>query len=346
MNRSIAPAAALLVPLLLLHPAAPAAAEAAEPPRLSLPVACAAGRDCFVQNHVDLDPSPAVRDFACGAATYDGHKGVDFRLSSTAAAVVGVKVLAAAPGVVKGVRDGMDDLLLRQQEPGTGGLAGRECGNGVVVDHGGGWETQYCHMRRGSLAVRTGATVARGEPLGEVGYSGFADFAHLHFAVRRNGAVVDPFSGGGVGAPCRGDAGPGGGRGTGLWEADVAAAFPYARGTFIDSGFAAAIPTTLQLEQGGDSIPAAGPESDGFVFYARAMNAMKGDKIRIRVTGPGTFEVAAEGQPLDRDKAVAVQAAGRKRSWRRWPPGRYEGRAELVRAGAVVTEIRGAFEMP
>ena len=32
--------------------------------------------------------------------------------------------------------------------------AGRNCGNGVTLDHGDGWQTQYCHMRRGSVAVK------------------------------------------------------------------------------------------------------------------------------------------------------------------------------------------------
>jgi D-3-phosphoglycerate dehydrogenase len=50
-----------------------------------------------------------------------------------------------------------------------GEIAGRECGNGVVIAHEDGWETQYCHMRRGSVAVQPGERVARGQTLGLVG---------------------------------------------------------------------------------------------------------------------------------------------------------------------------------
>ena len=319
-------------------------AATAEPPRLSLPIACEVGRTCFVQNHVDLDPGPGVRDFACGAASYDGHKGVDFRLVSAVAVSAGIAVLAAAPGVVRGVRDGMADQFAREE--GGRSFAGRECGNGVVVDHGGGWETQYCHMRRGSVAVRSGEAVARGAHLGSVGFSGFADFAHLHFAVRRNGAVIDPYSGDTVGAAsCRQDvvAKP---RETGLWDDGAVQALPYRRGEFIESGFAAAIPSTLQLEHGGGRVAAPSPESDGLVFFARAINAIKGDSIRIRVKGPGGFGIETTGDALDRDKAVVVQAAGRKRSWRRWAAGTYKGLAELVREGQVVATTSGVLELP
>ncbi len=315
------------------------AARAAEPPRLSLPIACEPGRTCFVQNHVDLDPGPGTRDFACEAATYDGHKGVDFRLLSAAVAVENsVAVQAAAPGKVKGTRDGMADQFARE----GGGLAGRECGNGVVVDHGGGWETQYCHMRRGSVAVRTGQQVSRGERLGDVGYSGFADFAHLHFEVRKDGDFVDPFSMLGAGAACLRD----GATATGLWEEAAARAFPYRRGQFIESGFASAIPNTLALEQGAAKLSAAGPEGDGLIFYARVMNARAGDRIRLRVTGPAGFATDVTSEPFDRNKAIAVQAAGKKRTRPRWASGSYDGIADLLRGDAVVDTVRGRFEMP
>lgn len=320
--------------------AAAADARAGEPPQLSLPVACEPGRTCFVQNHVDLDPGPERRDFACGTATYDGHKGVDFRLLSAAAATAGVAVLAAAPGTVKGVRDGMADAMARETDGQA--FAGRECGNGVVVDHGGGWETQYCHMRRGSVAVRSGETVERGAKLGQIGYSGFADFAHLHFAVRRDGAVIDPYSGAAMGAPCA----RGGAVQAGLWDAPARRALPYRTGELIEAGFAAAVPTTLQLEQGGDRLPAAGPDGDGLVFYARLMNPRAGDRIRITASGPAGFKVDATSPPIERDRAMEVRAAGRKRTLPRWPAGRYEGVAELVRDGAIAASARGSFDMP
>ncbi len=57
-------------------------------------------------------------------------------------------------------------------------------------------------MRKGSLALKRGSRVKRGDRLGEVGYSGLVEFAHLHFMVRHAGKVIDPESGLRIGQPC------------------------------------------------------------------------------------------------------------------------------------------------
>lgn len=79
----------------LLLAALPLAAAAA-PPALSLPLACTPNKDCWIANHVDLDPGPGLRDYACGVLTYDQHKGTDFAIRDRAAMEAGVVVLAAA----------------------------------------------------------------------------------------------------------------------------------------------------------------------------------------------------------------------------------------------------------
>ena len=146
-----------------------------------------------MQNFFDHDPGPDRRDYACGRLSYDGHSGTDFRVADVPAMMRGVTVVAAAPGTVKAVRDGMADIRLA--EIGREALKGREAGNGVVIDHGDGWETQYSHLRKGSTLVRPGQTVEAGTPLGRIGMSGQAEFPHVDFAVRHDGQEIDPFTG-------------------------------------------------------------------------------------------------------------------------------------------------------
>ena len=65
----------------------------------------------------------------------------------------GVTVIAAAPGIVAGLRDGMEDRLFA---PGMGAdLAGRDCGNRVVVDHGGPLgDAVFPNAQKGPLQAR------------------------------------------------------------------------------------------------------------------------------------------------------------------------------------------------
>lgn len=67
------------------------------------------------------------------------------------------------------------------------------------IDHGGGWVTQSCHMLKGSVAVKSGDVVNKGQPLGKVGYSGRAEFPHVHITIEKNNKVMSPFWGAAVG---------------------------------------------------------------------------------------------------------------------------------------------------
>jgi hypothetical protein len=329
------PIAAFTLPLLLAF----TGARAQTLPSLSLPIDCTLGKDCFIQQYTDVDPGPGVKDYRCGIAAYEGHKGTDFRVLSVKAAEAGVKVLASAAGRVKGVRDGVEDRLMATEADRLA-VKDRECGNGVVLDHGGGWETQYCHMRRGTVVVKQGQTVAAGAPLGMVGYSGGAQFAHVHLSVRHNGAIVDPFLGEAIGGACLP---PNVQPLSSLWQSGVQAEIGYTDGQIIETGFAAAPVDGPEVEQGGIAAPVA--DSPALVFYARVINMRAGDSVRMSVEGPGGFQVATPGQPVDRTKAHFIGIAGKKRSASPWPVGAYRGVAEVIRDGAVIGKAEKTLQL-
>jgi murein DD-endopeptidase MepM/ murein hydrolase activator NlpD len=309
-------------------------------PQLSLPLACQPHKTCFIQTYVDVDPGPGVKDYACGTATYDQHSGVDFRLLSAAAATktkTPFPVLASADGVVKAVRDGVPDIFFTKGKRRE--VAGRECGNGVILDHGSGWETQYCHMRNGSVHVTKGQTVQRGDPLGEAGFSGMADFAQVHLSVRHDGKLVDPFLPD-AGGSCDRNA-----RGAGLWEPSVAAAFPYKNGELIGSGFAGGAPDADALELDDHDVMPLETTSKAFVLYGRFINLKKGDRVSFTALGPSGELFDENAKPLDRDKATYVAFVGKRLGKEPWPKGRYDGRVALIRDGGIIATSVVAFEM-
>jgi len=94
------------------------------------------------------------------------HKGMDI------AASAGTPILAPRAGVVAATGDYYFN------------------GNTVIVDHGQGYITMYCHLSE--IGVDAGQIVETGDDLGAVGATGRVTGAHLHFGTYLNGTAVDP----------------------------------------------------------------------------------------------------------------------------------------------------------
>lgn len=301
----------LLLPLLAL----PAALSAQEAPQFLFPVDCTLGETCFLQQFVDRDPGPGARAYDCGPQSYDGHTGTDIRLADMAALAGDVTVLAAADGIVRALRDGVPDGGTPAAPEGQG------CGNGVVLTHPGGWETQYCHLREGSIALREGQRVTAGTPLGAIGYSGRTEFPHLEFLVRQDGAVIDPFDPG-DGAACNTGAAP-------LW------ADPPANpgGGILSAGFASRVPDFGAIQAGAAQAGRIAASDAAMVVWAFLHGGRAGDTVALRITDADGAELHARTTSLDRTQAQLFRASGRRTPPGGWPPGLYRGEVRLIRDG-------------
>ena len=290
----------------------PGAAFAAGDPELSLPLDCTLGETCFVQNYVDRDPGPGASDYGCGGLTYDGHKGTDIRVPTMADMRRGVNVLAPAPGVVQGLRDGIADV-----GP-TDKTTGQECGNGVVIRHANGWETQVCHMKSGSVEVKLGQIVERGDILGQVGLSGQTEFPHVHLSVRRDGQMIDPFNLAAFASCGEGAAS--------LWQSVP----DYAPGGLLEAGFSPGLPTYEEIKEGRAARSQLAADAGGLVLFGFGFGGRTGDVVELRIAGPGGL-VITQSATLDKDQAQFFRAGGKRLTKARWPAGRYDGTVTLLR---------------
>jgi len=162
------------------------APKAAGPIYPFFPHAGIQGRDLFLNNFTDLDPTSGIRDWDCTGQTYDGHRGYDSLIRSFREQAIGVPIFAVLDGRVVSAHDGEPDMNTTLNDVPA---------NYVVLDHGGGYYALYWHMKRGSVAVHLNQTVTMGTQLGLTGSSGYSNWPHLHFESQKDGQWFEPAAG-------------------------------------------------------------------------------------------------------------------------------------------------------
>ena len=309
--------------------------EKREAPQFVFPAACHYGNDCWAVNYVDMDPDEGkASDFKCGPKTYDDHKGTDFALGSVAQMREGVNVLAAAAGEVKRVRDGQSDALKSEDDLESIRQSKKECGNGVLIDHGDSLQTMYCHLKNGSVVVKPGQKVSAGEEIAQIGQSGDAEFPHLHFGVFWKGGVADPYTGVLSTEGC-------GKKKESMWHLGLP--MKYEPVAIFNGGFRSNVPDFKTIERGNDENPEVLPvKSAAFVFWVGFYNVEEGDKIGLDIYGPDGQVFDTRTQVVEKTRARQYYYTGRKIGRVQLKKGTYKGVVKFARArkGVAVSKVK------
>lgn len=318
--------AAILYFFVLEIPAdAAQSAKSGTEPELAFPAECTIGQDCWYMAYVDLDSRDSSRDYMCGVRTYDAHKGTDIAPDRDLGRKIAVR--AAAPGQVVGTRDGMIDTPMRAPEPDRDAA---RCGNGVRVDHGNGWTTQYCHLSKGSVAVRTGDDVATGQRLGEIGSSGWSELPHLHFQLEKDGVPVDPFTGS---QPISAETCSVPAMREGHWQdAKAHNLDDYSATQIVRAGLTTSVPDRETAKYEG--YPESGPaDAAALVAFVVLFGAPEGAVIETTIDGPAGEKIFNHRKEISENRVEYFSYGGIKRKRPQWPSGLYTARVDVSGIG-------------
>jgi hypothetical protein len=156
-----------------------------------------------------------------------------------------------------------------------------------------------------------------------VGQSGKAEFPHVHFHVRHDGRVVDPFVGVEATEPCEATA-------ASLWRPDLMDILKYRPFTIYNAGFAAGRPDLIRIRNGRHDDAQLRTTSPAMTVWVEAFGVREGDQVLYRIIRPDGESVHERRVTIAKKYARWFGFSGLRNAVS-WPRGLYIGEITITR---------------
>jgi hypothetical protein len=183
-------------------------------------------------------------------------------------------------------------------------------------------------MAKDSILVKPGDTVRAGQVIGTVGMSGLTEYPHLHFIVRREGKVIDPFGISLIPGACDNHT-------ESEWTDDARVRLAYSPRAVLNFGFATEAVTNDMIEVDAVSQRKPTTKSEALVVYVRTIGLKTGDDQSLTLRDPDGRIIAEKGPvAVTQNQAQTILFIGKKRSTESWLGGVYSATYIVGRNGA------------
>ncbi|MDR2558928.1 MAG: peptidoglycan DD-metalloendopeptidase family protein [Oscillospiraceae bacterium] len=115
------------------------------------------------------------------------HKGMDI-----VPGAVGVEsdILAITDGIIESVKDTVSRTI--PLTPASNWKLPDVLGNFIVIRHSERFTSRYCHLKYGSIKVKTGSRIKAGQVIATIGNTGLSSAPHLHFEISEGNTRINP----------------------------------------------------------------------------------------------------------------------------------------------------------
>lgn len=292
--------------------------------KFSIPIECKFGEDCFLLNQVEK--------VECAQLPFSTKDGVIFIAKHDALVRDGIKILASQDGRVKAVRSNVDD-----QDKSTVGIA--PCGNGLIITHANGYETQYCYLRKDSIKLKKGDKVKEGQELGLMGMSGNINYPALLFTLKQKNKHIDPFTNNHASKDC------GYNSDKSLWNSEAIKAMIHSGTIITNYGFTTEEPEIAKARNGDYNIMTIAGNTNIIGYFIDLIGVYEGDLIFIEMLSPDGYKIVSYQKKFVDFNPRAFAHIVYKNQSQKLNEGEYKISFKLLRQGSIIIEKQDSLKI-